>query len=158
MSNTIFVCLLYRCISWMQKLSDRCAPAFSGEFACAQNPNSPGIRHYQQSNTMHTPPDFNSSFTCIYVWTQLMSVNVFDSRTCAVLCALRAYLWPQVIGRVRSHCKLGVTATLLRGDDKIEHLNYLIGRSKSGSVSAKILQSGESKVTTHSLTYSPPGC
>lgn len=33
----------------------------------------------------------------------------------------------QVIGIVKSHCKLGLTATLVREDEKIEHLNFLIG-------------------------------
>eukprot|EP01100_Stratorugosa_tubuloviscum_P010844 TRINITY_DN472_c0_g1_i2.p1 TRINITY_DN472_c0_g1~~TRINITY_DN472_c0_g1_i2.p1 ORF type:complete len:436 (-),score=163.09 TRINITY_DN472_c0_g1_i2:353-1660(-) len=33
----------------------------------------------------------------------------------------------QVILNVSAHCKLGLTATLLREDDKIDHLNHLIG-------------------------------
>lgn len=33
----------------------------------------------------------------------------------------------QVLMRVQSHCKLGLTATLVREDDKIADLNFLIG-------------------------------
>lgn len=33
----------------------------------------------------------------------------------------------RVISTVKSHCKLGLTATLVREDDMIEHLLYLIG-------------------------------
>ena len=33
----------------------------------------------------------------------------------------------KVIGITKAHCKLGLTATLVREDDKVEHLNFLIG-------------------------------
>lgn len=36
------------------------------------------------------------------------------------------YLW-QVIGITKSHCKLGLTATLVREDERIGDLNFLIG-------------------------------
>lgn len=39
---------------------------------------------------------------------------------------------PQVIGIVKSHCKLGLTATLVREDAKIEDLNFLIGERLLG--------------------------
>lgn len=32
-----------------------------------------------------------------------------------------------VTSRIKSHCKLGLTATLVREDDKITELNFLIG-------------------------------
>lgn len=38
-----------------------------------------------------------------------------------------ARMFRKVGEQVRSHCKLGLTATLLREDDKIEDLNFLIG-------------------------------
>lgn len=38
-----------------------------------------------------------------------------------------AQMFRKVIGLVSHHCKLGLTATLLREDDKIEDLNFLIG-------------------------------
>ncbi|KAI9831937.1 MAG: DNA repair helicase RAD25 [Sarea resinae] len=38
-----------------------------------------------------------------------------------------AEMFRRVIGSVKSHVKLGLTATLLREDDKIEDLNFLIG-------------------------------
>ena len=34
---------------------------------------------------------------------------------------------PQVIGIVKAHCKLGLTATLVREDERIADLNFLIG-------------------------------
>ena len=33
----------------------------------------------------------------------------------------------KVIGITKAHCKLGLTATLVREDEKVEHLNFLIG-------------------------------
>lgn len=33
----------------------------------------------------------------------------------------------QAIGDVKAHCKLGLTATPVREDDKIEDLSFLIG-------------------------------
>ncbi|KAI0007222.1 cytochrome P450 [Xylariaceae sp. FL0662B] len=38
-----------------------------------------------------------------------------------------AQMFRNVIGSIKSHSKLGLTATLLREDDKIEDLNFLIG-------------------------------
>lgn len=38
-----------------------------------------------------------------------------------------AHMFRRVIGSIKSHSKLGLTATLLREDDKIEDLNFLIG-------------------------------
>jgi DNA excision repair protein ERCC-3 len=38
-----------------------------------------------------------------------------------------AQMFRRVIGSIKSHSKLGLTATLLREDDKIEDLNFLIG-------------------------------
>jgi DNA excision repair protein ERCC-3 len=38
-----------------------------------------------------------------------------------------AQMFRQVISLIRSHCKLGLTATLVREDEKIRELNFLIG-------------------------------
>ena len=38
-----------------------------------------------------------------------------------------AQMFRRVIGSIKAHSKLGLTATLLREDDKIENLNFLIG-------------------------------
>ncbi|CAK7205213.1 DNA repair helicase RAD25 [Sporothrix eucalyptigena] len=38
-----------------------------------------------------------------------------------------AQMFRRVIGNIKAHSKLGLTATLLREDDKIEDLNFLIG-------------------------------
>lgn len=38
-----------------------------------------------------------------------------------------AKMFRRVLTIVQSHCKLGLTATLLREDDKIADLNFLIG-------------------------------
>ncbi|KAL1898095.1 DNA repair helicase RAD25 [Ceratocystis pirilliformis] len=38
-----------------------------------------------------------------------------------------AQMFRRVVGSIKSHSKLGLTATLLREDDKIEDLNFLIG-------------------------------
>ena len=36
-------------------------------------------------------------------------------------------MFRNVMTVAKSHCKLGLTATLIREDNKIEDLNYLIG-------------------------------
>ena len=38
-----------------------------------------------------------------------------------------SHLPTQVIGIVKAHCKLGLTATLVREDERISDLNFLIG-------------------------------
>ena len=38
-----------------------------------------------------------------------------------------AAMFRRVIGIIKAHCKLGLTATLVREDEKVEHLNFLIG-------------------------------
>jgi len=38
-----------------------------------------------------------------------------------------ADMFRKVVGLTKAHCKLGLTATLVREDEKIEHLNFLIG-------------------------------
>lgn len=38
-----------------------------------------------------------------------------------------AQTFRQVISLIKSHCKLGLTATLVREDDRIRELNFLIG-------------------------------
>ncbi|KAK6027518.1 hypothetical protein OSTOST_06450 [Ostertagia ostertagi] len=39
-----------------------------------------------------------------------------------------AKMFRRVLTIVQAHCKLGLTATLVREDDKITDLNFLIGR------------------------------
>ncbi len=38
-----------------------------------------------------------------------------------------AKMFRRVLSSVQAHCKLGLTATLVREDDKIADLNFLIG-------------------------------
>lgn len=40
-------------------------------------------------------------------------------------------MFRKVLTIVQAHCKLGLTATLVREDDKITDLNFLIGKLKS---------------------------
>lgn len=42
-----------------------------------------------------------------------------------------AKMFRRVLTTVQAHCKLGLTATLVREDDKIADLNFLIGQSRS---------------------------
>ena len=41
--------------------------------------------------------------------------------------AIPAKMFRRVLTQVQAHCKLGLTATLVREDDKIADLNFLIG-------------------------------
>lgn len=36
-------------------------------------------------------------------------------------------MFRKVLDKTKTHCKLGLTATLVREDDKIQDLNFLIG-------------------------------
>jgi DNA excision repair protein ERCC-3 len=40
---------------------------------------------------------------------------------------LQLWVCRKVVGIIKSHCKLGLTATLVREDDRIADLNFLIG-------------------------------
>ena len=42
-------------------------------------------------------------------------------------CPTSRFPLPQVIGITKAHCKLGLTATLVREDERIGDLNFLIG-------------------------------
>lgn len=42
-------------------------------------------------------------------------------------CEVAAAAYRKVVGIIKSHCKLGLTATLVREDDRIADLNFLIG-------------------------------
>ena len=50
-----------------------------------------------------------------------MSIDVSEVHT------IPAKMFSRVLTIVQAHCKLGLTATLVREDDKITDLNFLIG-------------------------------
>ena len=54
----------------------------------------------------------------------LLSVEGDDAN---ISCLLAARMFRRVLTIVQAHCKLGLTATLVREDDKIVDLNFLIG-------------------------------
>ena len=47
-----------------------------------------------------------------------------------------AHMFRRVIGIVKAHTKLGLTATLVREDDRISDLNFLIGAPGTTSLSS----------------------
>lgn len=51
----------------------------------------------------------------------MININITEVHT------IPAKMFRRVLTLVQSHCKLGLTATLLREDDKIADLNFLIG-------------------------------
>lgn len=53
-----------------------------------------------------------------------------------------ANIFRRVISSIKSHTKLGLTATLLREDDKISHLNFLIGPKLFEANWAELSQQG----------------
>ncbi|KAI9147509.1 DNA excision repair ERCC-3 [Paramyrothecium foliicola] len=62
----------------------------------------------------------------------LQMMNFLQSREWGLMLLDEVHVVPaemfrRVISSVKSHSKLGLTATLLREDDKISHLNFLIG-------------------------------
>lgn len=54
----------------------------------------------------------------------VIQLNVLENQLC-VFCV--AKMFRRVLTIVQAHCKLGLTATLVREDDKIVDLNFLIG-------------------------------
>ncbi len=77
--------------------------------------------------------------------------NVFRTRRCVrASCSpsspasFPAPSRPQVISTCKSHCKLGLTATLVREDERIADLNFLIGGlwSLLGVVGHTVLRGG----------------
>lgn len=54
----------------------------------------------------------------------VIRLNVLANQLC-VFCV--AKMFRRVLTIVQAHCKLGLTATLVREDDKIVDLNFLIG-------------------------------
>lgn len=73
--------------------------------------------------------------TCLlYFGLQCMQMRSFGSsvttkgkRFFAEVHTIPAKMFRRVLTIVQSHCKLGLTATLVREDDKIADLNFLIG-------------------------------
>ena len=57
-----------------------------------------------------------------WVWSQDWGLMILDE-----VHVVPAKMFRQVGANIRAHCKLGLTATLLREDDKITDLNFLIG-------------------------------
>ena len=53
----------------------------------------------------------------------------------------------QVISIVHSHCKLGLTATLVREDERIGDLNFLIGPKVGEGVRREVKARGEEKAS-----------
>lgn len=60
---------------------------------------------------------------------QLMNVDVISSNCFPFteVHSIPAKMFRKVLTMVQAHCKLGLTATLVREDDKIADLNFLIG-------------------------------
>ena len=59
---------------------------------------------------------------CFFSWEWLWQLDI-QNQGFKTSC----YLPMQVIGIVKAHCKLGLTATLVREDERISDLNFLIG-------------------------------
>lgn len=57
-----------------------------------------------------------------------------------------AKMFRRVLTIVQSHCKLGLTATLLREDDKIADLNFLIGPKLYEANWLELQKRGKSKL------------
>ena len=56
-------------------------------------------------------------------WSNLMRFLIVATK----MCPNTPFPLPQVIGITKAHCKLGLTATLVREDERIGDLNFLIG-------------------------------
>lgn len=67
---------------------------------------------------------FTFCLTSFVMWLNSIPVtNIFSPEVHTI----PAKMFRRVLTLVQSHCKLGLTATLLREDDKIADLNFLIG-------------------------------
>ena len=66
----------------------------------------------------------------MYVFTILLITPMLQEWGIMVLDEVHtipAKMFRKVLTQVQAHCKLGLTATLVREDDKIADLNFLIG-------------------------------
>jgi hypothetical protein len=74
----------------------------------------------------------HSAFLCVHSARDAHTIRCATLSTNAVSCVWYHwhYIYKQVLSICNAHCKLGLTATLVREDDLISDLNFLIGKQQ----------------------------
>ena len=99
------------------------------------------VRFTSQNKDEFPPPD--EACVCVTTYNMVSAGGKRSEGSERILEAIRSREWGcmlldevhvvpaamfrKVIGITKAHCKLGLTATLVREDDKVDHLNFLIG-------------------------------
>jgi DNA excision repair protein ERCC-3 len=115
---------------------------WAGQFKLWTNLTDREIVRFTSQNKETFPPD-NLPCVCVTTYNMISAGGKRSEASAKILDAIRGREWGtmlldevhvvpaamfrKVIGITKAHCKLGLTATLVREDDKVEHLNFLIG-------------------------------
>jgi superfamily II DNA or RNA helicase len=82
------------------------------------------LLNFEFSSVTYTVVERHINQSLIHVFLGINKSYIIDV---AEVHTIPAKMFRRVLTIVQSHCKLGLTATLLREDDKIADLNFLIG-------------------------------
>ena len=115
---------------------------WAGQFKLWTNLTDREIVRFTSQNKETFPPN-NCPCVCVTTYNMISAGGKRSEASEKILNAIRGREWGtmlldevhvvpaamfrKVIGITKAHCKLGLTATLVREDDKVEHLNFLIG-------------------------------
>ena len=115
---------------------------WAGQFKLWTNLTDREIVRFTSQNKETLPPS-DCPCVCVTTYNMISAGGKRSEASEKILSAIRGREWGtmlldevhvvpaamfrKVIGITKAHCKLGLTATLVREDDKVEHLNFLIG-------------------------------
>jgi DNA excision repair protein ERCC-3 len=115
---------------------------WSAQFKLWTNLSDENIVRFTSQNKEEFPPP-NEACVCVTTYNMVSAGGKRSEGSERILEAIRSREWGcmlldevhvvpaamfrKVIGITKAHCKLGLTATLVREDDKVDHLNFLIG-------------------------------
>ena len=115
---------------------------WAGQFKLWTNLTDREIVRFTSQNKETFPPS-DCPCVCVTTYNMISAGGKRSEASEKILSAIRGREWGtmlldevhvvpaamfrKVIGITKAHCKLGLTATLVREDDKVEHLNFLIG-------------------------------
>lgn len=115
---------------------------WSAQFKLWTNLSDENIVRFTSQNKEEFPPP-DEACVCVTTYNMVSAGGKRSEGSERILEAIRSREWGcmlldevhvvpaamfrKVIGITKAHCKLGLTATLVREDDKVDHLNFLIG-------------------------------
>ena len=128
------VCLCTNAVSVLQ---------WKYQFQLWTNIPNENIRVFTSDEKDDIPPESKGGCVLVTTYTMISYGGQRSDKSAEVMNAIRSREWGlllmdevhvvpakmfrRVIGSVKAHCRLGLTATLVREDDLISDLNFLIG-------------------------------